>query len=58
MNMKIEVKNLSKKVEGVYLVKNINLNFESGKIYGLVGQNGCGKTVLFKLLLGLMRKTE
>ena len=57
-NMKIEVKNLSKKVEGVYLVKNINLNFESGKIYGLVGQNGCGKTVLFKLLLGLMRKTE
>lgn len=56
--MQIEVNNLSKVIDGNYLVKNINLKFDSGKIYGIVGQNGSGKTVLFKLLLGLMNKTS
>ena len=56
--MQIEVKDLCKAVDGKYLVKNINLTFESGKIYGIIGQNGSGKTVLFKLLLGLMNKTS
>ena len=56
--MQIEINNLSKVVDGNYLVKDINLEFESGKIYGIVGQNGSGKTVLFKLLLGLMNKTS
>ena len=31
---------------------------ESGNIYGFVGDNGAGKTVLFKILLGLMKKTS
>lgn len=56
--MQIEVNNLCKVIDGKYLVKDINLKFDSGKIYGVVGQNGCGKTVLFKLLLGLMNKTS
>lgn len=56
--MKIEVNNLSKSIDGKYLIKNINLCFESGKIYGIVGKNGSGKTVLFKVLLGLMNKTS
>ena len=56
--MKIEIRDLCKMAEGKYLVKNINLTFESGHIYGIVGPNGSGKTVLFKLLLGLMRKTS
>lgn len=56
--MQIEVSNLSKVIDGNYLVKDINLKFESGKIYGIVGQNGSGKTVLFKLLLGLMNRTS
>lgn len=56
--MQIEVNNLSKVVNGKYLVKDISLKFDSGKIYGIVGQNGCGKTVLFKLLLGLMNKSS
>lgn len=56
--MQIEVNNLSKAVSGSYLIKDINLKFDSGKIYGVVGQNGCGKTVLFKCLLGLMNKTS
>lgn len=56
--MQIEVSNLSKVIDGNYLVKDINLKFDSGKIYGIVGQNGSGKTVLFKLLLGLMNRTS
>ncbi len=56
--MRIEVKNLCKIVDRKYLVKNINLTFESGQIYGIIGQNGSGKTVLFKLLLGLMNKSS
>ncbi len=56
--MHIEVNNLCKVADGKCLVKNINLKFDSGKIYGIIGQNGSGKTVLFKLLLGLMNKTS
>ncbi|MDE5781553.1 MAG: ATP-binding cassette domain-containing protein, partial [Lachnospiraceae bacterium] len=56
--MQIEVNNLCKVIDGKYLVKDISLKFDSGKIYGIVGQNGSGKTVLFKLLLGLMNKNS
>lgn len=56
--MQIELKNLSKSADGKVLVKDINMRFESGRIYGIVGQNGSGKTVLFKLMLGLMRKSS
>lgn len=56
--MQIEINNLCKVVDGKYLAKDISLKFESGKIYGIVGQNGSGKTVLFKLLLGLMNMTS
>lgn len=37
------------------IIKDINLNFESGKIYGLYGRNGSGKTVLMKCIIGLMK---
>ncbi len=37
------------------IIKNINLNFESGKVYGLYGRNGSGKTVLMKCIIGLMK---
>ena len=35
------------------ILKNINLNFEKGKVYGIVGENGAGKTTLFKCIAGL-----
>lgn len=55
--MKIKVKNLSKKFKNDYILKNININFESGKIYGLIGRNGSGKSVFLKLLCGLYKPT-
>ena len=56
--MQIRMNNVGKTVKGVELIKNINLTLDSGNIYGFVGDNGAGKTVLFKVLLGLMKKTS
>lgn len=53
----IRVENLSKKFGDAMVLENINLNFERGKIYGIVGRNGSGKTVLFKLMIGYLKPT-
>ncbi len=36
------------------VLNNINIEFEGGKIHGIIGHNGCGKTVLLKIICGLM----
>lgn len=56
--MEVKVNNLSKVINNTYLLKNINLSLESGHIYGFVGANGSGKTVLFKTILGFMKESE
>ncbi|MEI3529624.1 MAG: ATP-binding cassette domain-containing protein [Bacilli bacterium] len=48
--MKIEIKNVSKSFKNVTILRDINLTLESGKIYGLVGRNGSGKSVFLKML--------
>ena len=48
--MKLEVLNLKKKFGEKEVLKNINFTFESGKIYGLLGRNGAGKTTFFNCL--------
>jgi ATPase subunit of ABC transporter with duplicated ATPase domains len=40
------------------VLENVNLKLESGKIYGLVGRNGSGKSVLLKIMTGLMEPTS
>lgn len=55
--MKIEVKNVSKKFKDIEVLKNVNLSFENGKIYGLIGRNGSGKSVLLKLLCSFYSPT-
>ena len=50
--------NVNKTVKGIPLLTDISLTMDSGKIYGFTGDNGSGKTVLFKVLLGLMKKTS
>ena len=40
------------------LLKDINVNFEEGKVYNLVGANGSGKTMLLKTLAGLVRLSQ
>lgn len=56
--MKLEIKNLSKKFKDVYVLKDINLTFESGKIYGFPGRNGSGKSVLLKIICGFYTPTS
>ncbi len=56
--MKIEVKNVSKKFKDIVVIKNINYIFESGKVYGICGRNGSGKSVFQKLLCGFYVPTS
>lgn len=54
----IQVKNLSKDFGQDRVLKCINRDFESGKIHGIVGNNGSGKTVLMKCICGFLLPTE
>ncbi len=50
----LECKNLYKRFDGKDILKNVNLTVESGKIVGLLGKNGQGKTTLIKLVNDLL----
>lgn len=56
--MKIEVKNATKYIRGTLILKDVNLELEGGKVYGLQGPNGGGKTMLMRLIGGLIRATK
>lgn len=56
--MKLTASNIYKKIRGKEILKDVNLTLESGKIYGFVGRNGSGKTMLFRALSGLMKTNE
>lgn len=49
----VHVHNISKKFKNKTIFENLDLTLEGGKIYGVVGYNGSGKTVLLKCLSGL-----
>lgn len=51
-------KNLNKKYGETEVLKNVNLEIESGKIIGLLGKNGAGKTTLLKLVNDLLTPTS
>lgn len=53
----LEIKNLSKSYDNTEVLKNINLNISSGKIVGLLGKNGVGKTTLIKIINDLLVPT-
>ncbi len=56
--MEIILKDVSKSIAGVTILKNMNYTFTGGKIYGLRGKNGCGKTMLMRSIAGLMKPTS
>lgn len=58
MTDKLIVKALKKDFKNNNIFHDVNITFESGTIYGIVGRNGSGKSVFFKILCGLMRPTE
>ncbi len=54
----IRVENVTKKFGDVTALDNVSLRFRPGKIYGIVGRNGSGKTVLFKTILGYIKPSS
>ena len=48
--MKIEIRNVTKVIKKTRVIDNVDIPFEGGKIYGLSGKNGCGKTMLMRLI--------
>lgn len=54
----IEIENLTKIFGTQTVLSNISGTFVPGKIYGFVGRNGSGKTVLMKLILGFLKPTS
>ena len=54
----IELNNVSKKIKGITVLENIDIIFQDGIIYGLKGINGSGKTMLMRMVSGLIYPTE
>ena len=55
---KLEVHHATKRIHGNTVLQDISCTFLSGKIYGLKGINGSGKTMFMRLLCGLIRQRE
>ncbi len=51
----IKVDSVSKSLNDTVVLNNVSVEFKSGNIYGLIGHNGSGKTVLFKAICGFLR---
>ena len=54
----IELVNIQKRFGNKRVLRNINLNLQEGKVYGLFGPNGVGKTTLLKIMAGYNKKTS
>lgn len=54
----IEVENLTKKFREAVVLDNVNATFETGKVHGLIGRNGSGKTMLMKCICGIVPYTS
>ena len=55
MDAIIEVQNVNKSFGEEHVLKDVSYSFETGKIHGIVGNNGSGKTVLMKCICGFLK---
>ena len=58
MNTVVDMKNVTKQYGANKVLRDVSLTCEAGKIYGLIGRNGSGKTVLLKCICGLVIPTS
>ncbi|SFC69520.1 ABC-2 type transport system ATP-binding protein [Bacillus sp. 491mf] len=54
----LKTRNLSKKYQGDFAIKDVNLTVRKGEIYGFIGQNGAGKSTFLRLATGLSFPTN
>jgi ABC-2 type transport system ATP-binding protein len=54
----VKTSGLGKKYDEKYAVLDLNVEIRRGQIYGLIGQNGAGKTTFIRMLTGLIAPTE
>lgn len=54
----IEIKNVNLTLQKNEILKSVSVNFERGKIHGLIGRNGSGKTMLMKCICGFVKPTS
>lgn len=57
-NIIVSMENVSKSFGSEYVLRNVSCTFEAGKIHGIIGKNGSGKTILMKLICGLTMPTS
>ena len=50
----VQIKNLTKTFDSTLAIDNLSLDIEKGKITGLIGADGAGKTTLIRLVIGLL----
>lgn len=55
---RIIIENLIKTFNNKTIIGGINVEFSGGKVYGIVGKNGAGKSIFLKLLPGAIRPTS
>ncbi len=55
MGLTIKIDNLVKNFKNNEVIKGASYEFASGNVYGIVGGNGAGKSVLLKMILGMMK---
>lgn len=55
MSNLLEVNNISKRIKGKEILKGISFNLEKGKVLGIMGPNGQGKTTLLNVIQGLLK---
>ncbi len=56
--MILELQNVTKEIKGATILDNISLTMHGGKVYGFQGKNGSGKTMLMRLICGLIKPTS
>ena len=56
--MLIEVQNATKNYGKEAVLRNVTVSFEKGKIHGIIGRNGSGKSMLFKCIAGYVYLTS
>lgn len=58
MNIQIDIAHVYKKFAETVALDDVSMSFQTGRLYGIIGPAGAGKTTLFRLILRLMKQDE